>query len=157
MKLYISLGTNLGDKEQNLRMAVQKIEERIGHVCALSAFYITEPWGFESTNSFLNAALCAETELSPVEALHVTQAIEREIGRTMKSDNGVYHDRLIDIDLLLHEGTVMNTDELKLPHPYLAERLFVLEPLEEIAPDAVHPLLNLTIREILLNFRQKNG
>ena len=157
MKLYISLGTNLGDKEQNLRMAVQKIEERIGHVCALSAFYVTEPWGFESTHSFLNAALVVETELSSLAALHVTQEIEREIGRTMKSLDGVYHDRLIDIDLLMYDDVVMNTSELTLPHPYLAERLFVLEPLEEIAPDAVHPLLNITIREILLNFRQKNG
>ena len=157
MKLYISLGTNLGDKEQNLRLAVQKIEERIGHVCALSAFYITEPWGFESTNSFLNAALCVETELSSLDALRITQEIEREIGRTLKSHDGVYHDRLIDIDLLLHDNIVMNTAELTLPHPYLAERLFVLEPLTEIAPDIIHPLLKLTIQQLLLNFRQNNG
>ena len=129
-KLYISLGTNLGDKEQNLRMAVQKIEERIGHVSALSAFYVTEPWGFESTHSFLNAALAVETELSSLAALHVTPEIEREIGRTMKSLDGVYHDRLIDIYLLIYDDVVMNTSELPLPHPYLALRLVVLEPLE---------------------------
>ena len=145
MKVYISLGTNLGDKEQNLRMAVQQINERIGHVDALSAFYVTEPWGFESTNSFLNAALCVDTEFSPMEVLTVAQEIERHLGRAIKSVDGVYHDRLIDIDLLMYDDLVMQNEVLTLPHPHLAERLFVLEPLAEIAPQQIHPLLNLTI------------
>lgn len=91
-KVYISLGTNLGDKEQNLRTAVQKIEEQVGKsfpVC----FYITAPWGFDSEHSFLNAAACVETELSPLEVLQKTQEIERELGRTHKSVGGVYSDR----------------------------------------------------------------
>ena len=101
-KVYVGLGTNLGDKEQNLKVAVQKIEEQIGKVVSLSAFYITAPWGFTSENSFLNAAACVETELSPLDVLQKTQSIERELGRTKKSVNGAYSDRLIDIDLLLY-------------------------------------------------------
>ena len=83
-KVYVGLGTNLGDKEQNLKVAVQKIEEQIGKVVSLSAFYITAPWGFTSENSFLNAAACVETELSPLDVLQKTQSIERELGRTKK-------------------------------------------------------------------------
>ena len=107
-KVYLGLGTNLGDKEQNLRDAVQKIEEQVGNVVSLSAFYVTAPWGFASENSFLNAAACVETELSPLEVLQETQMIERELGRTKKSVNGIYSDRLIDIDLLLYEDLVLS-------------------------------------------------
>ena len=107
-KVYLGLGTNLGDKEQNLRDAVQKIEEQVGEVVSLSAFYVTAPWGFASENSFLNAAACVETELSPLEVLQETQMIERELGRTKKSVNGIYSDRLIDIDLLLYEDLVLS-------------------------------------------------
>ena len=89
----MSLGTNLGDKEKNLRDAVHKIEEQIGKVISLSAFYMTAPWGFESDNSFLNAAVCIETELLPLEVLQKTQEIERELGRTHKSTGGVYRSR----------------------------------------------------------------
>lgn len=141
MKVYFSLGTNLGNKEENLRTAVRKIEERIGKVVSLSAFYATEPWGFSSAHTFLNAAACADTSLtSPLEILHLTQAIEREMGRLQKSTDGVYHDRLIDIDLLLclaDNGTpvLLDTPELKLPHPLMHERRFVMEPLAEIAPE----------------------
>ena len=126
-KVYISLGTNLGDKEQNLRTAVQKIEEQVGKVISLSAFYITAPWGFDSEHSFLNAAACVETELSPLEVLQKTQEIERELGRTHKSVGGVYSDRLIDIDLLLYDDLILSVTSpsgaaLNLPHPLMAER-----------------------------------
>ena len=107
-KVYLGLGTNLGDKEQNLRDAVQKIEEQVGEVVSLSAFYVTAPWGFASENSFLNAAACVETELSPLEVLQETQMIEKELGRTKKSVNGIYSDRLIDIVLLLYEDLVLS-------------------------------------------------
>lgn len=149
MYVYFSLGTNLGDKEHNLRLAVQKIEERIGKVISLSAFYATAPWGFSSENTFLNAAVCVETFLPPLSVLYLTQEIEREIGRTRKSVGGVYSDRLIDIDLLLYDDRVMDTPELKLPHPLMHERRFVMEPLAEIAPDLVHPVLKKKMRELL--------
>ena len=157
MTVYLSLGTNLGDKEQNLQMAVQHIAERIGHINALSAFCITEPWGFDSDNSFLNAAVSVETDYSPHEVLLITQEIERELGRTIKSSDGQYHDRLIDIDLLLCDDIVLETPTLTIPHPLMCERLFVLEPLAQIAPDVLHPLQHITINQILLNFRQKIG
>ena len=145
---YLSLGTNLGNKEENLKKAIEKIEERVGHVKAQSAFLPTEPWGFESTNSFLNAAVCVETELTPFELLKATQAIEREMGRTVKSTLGGYADRIIDIDILLYYdnvavpvfdkekdwgGTVrIESPELTIPHPRMHERYFVLIPLKEI-------------------------
>ena len=148
-KVYVGLGTNLGDKEQNLKVAVQKIEEQIGKVVSLSAFYATAPWGFSSEHTFLNAAACVETLLPPLSVLHLTQEIEREIGRTHKSVGGVYSDRVIDIDLLLYGDRVLDTPELKLPHPLMHERRFVMEPLVEIAPDLVHPILKKKMRELL--------
>ena len=113
MHVYFSLGTNLGDKEQNLRLAVQHIEERIGKIVSLSAFYATAPWGFTSDNAFLNAAVCAETSLPPLEILSITQSVEREMGRTHKSVNGEYKDRVIDIDLLLCGDLILDTPILK--------------------------------------------
>ena len=149
MYVYFGLGTNLGDKEHNLRLAVRKIEERVGKVVSLSAFYATAPWGFSSEHTFLNAAACVETLLPPLSVLHLTQEIEREIGRTHKSVGGVYSDRVIDIDLLLYGDLVLDTPELKLPHPLMHERRFVVEPLAEIAPDLVHPILKKKMRELL--------
>ena len=149
MYVYFGLGTNLGDKEHNLRLAVRKIEERVGKVVSLSAFYATAPWGFSSEHTFLNAATCVETLLPPLSVLHLTQEIEREIGRTHKSVGGVYSDRVIDIDLLLYGDQVLDTPELKLPHPLMHERRFVMEPLAEIAPDLVHPILKKKMRELL--------
>ena len=149
--VYLGLGTNLGDKEQNLRMSIKKIEERIGNVVSLSAFYATAPWGFSSENSLLNAAVCVETTLSPLQVLEETQRIERELGRTEKSVNGLYADRLIDIDLLLYDDRVMDAEGLILPHPLMTERRFVMEPLSEIAPDVVHPVLHKTMKELFIS------
>ena len=154
MTVYFSLGTNLGDKEQNLRTAVRKIRKQIGEVVSLSAFYATAPWGFSSDNTFLNAALCAKTALTPLEVLQTTQKIEREMGRTHKSVNAVYSDRVIDIDLLLcfaDDGApvLLDAPGLQLPHPLMQERRFVMEPLAEIAPGVVHPVFKKTIQELL--------
>lgn len=130
--IYLSLGTNLGDKEQNLLSAIKEIERRIGPVRAQSAFLSTEPWGFKSENTFLNAAVRVETELSPHALLRVTQQIERNMGRTQKSVDGQYHDRIIDIDILLYDNLHINTKKLTIPHPHMYERDFVLIPLREI-------------------------
>ena len=138
---FLGLGTNLGDREQNLRTAVALLEERIGDVTSLSAFYATEPWGFHSENSFLNAVCCLLTSLPPHQVLGLTQEVERDMGRMLKSKDGIYHDRLIDIDLLLclaPDGTPVLIDEpdLKLPHPLMHLRDFVMKPLLEIMPGA---------------------
>ena len=136
--VYLSLGTNLGDKEHNLVSAIKEIERRIGPVRAQSAFLTTEPWGFKSENTFLNAAVRVETKLSPNALLRVTQQIEREMGRTQKSSvdpqqsKVVYHDRIIDIDILLYDDLHINTKKLTIPHPHMHERDFVLIPLKEI-------------------------
>ena len=134
-KVYLGLGTNLGDKEANLKAAIEEIRKRVGEVTSQSAFYASEPWGFESDNSFLNAVCCVSTELTPIEVLHITQEIERELGRSKKSVNGIYSDRMIDIDILLYDDLHIQTPELTIPHPLMRERDFVIIPLREIAPD----------------------
>ena len=149
--VYLGLGTNLGDKEKNLRDAVTEIGKRVGEVTSLSAFHASEPWGFESENSFVNAVCAVSTHLTPSEVLEATQDIERRLGRTRKSDDGVYHDRLIDIDILLYDDWVLNTPELIVPHPLMNVRRFVLEPLAEIASDLVHPVQKKTIGELLFS------
>ena len=133
--LYLSLGTNLGDRQQNLKSALELIGREVGTVVSASDPIETEPWGFESPNSFLNIAIKVDTTLQPTEVLHATQEIERKLGRTRKTTDGEYHDRLIDIDILLYDDLVMNTPELTIPHPLMYEREFVMKPLLQIAPE----------------------
>ena len=147
-RCYLALGSNLGDKRANLSRAVSLIRERVGRVVCLSRFYETEPWGYASANTYLNAALEVETTLSPQEVLVITQTIERDLGREKKSMNREYFDRPIDIDLLLMDDIVVETDVLTLPHPLMHERLFVMEPMVEIAPTVMHPVLQKNICEI---------
>lgn len=137
--IYLSLGSNLGDREQNLLLALQRIGEQIGRLLRCSSFYYSEAWGFSSEHSFCN--LCASfcTSLSPWEILRATQHIERAMGRTHKSQHGQYKDRLIDIDLLLYitpDGRSLHaqTPILTLPHPLIHLRPFVMTPLIEILP-----------------------
>ncbi len=132
--LYLSLGSNLGDREDMLRRAIMLIGERIGAVQRVSSFIETEPWGFESEHPFLNAAVMVLTTLSPIECLDATQQIERELGRKKKSKGGKYHDRPIDIDLLLYGDLKLSTSRLTIPHPHMYERDFVMIPLREILP-----------------------
>lgn len=127
--------------------AAALLAERVGDILALSDFYETEPWGFESENIFLNAAVMLETSFTPQELLAVTQQIEVEMGRKEKSQDS-YHDRIIDIDILMYDELVMQTAELTLPHPLMHERKFVLEPLAEIAPNVIHPVINKTISSL---------
>lgn len=144
---YIGLGTNMGDKRGNLIRASALLAERVGDVFALSSVYETEPWGFESENRFLNAVIVLSTSLSPWELLDATRLIEIEMGRIGKSD-GSYHDRIIDIDLLMVDDQVIRSERLTLPHPLMRERRFVMEPLAEVAPDTRHPVSGETMREL---------
>lgn len=146
--VYLGLGTNLGDKEVQLRTAVNEIEKRIGRIMILSAFYTTIPWGFTSEHTFLNAACAVETSLNPYELLSVTQDIEKNLGRKHKSVEHHYADRLIDIDILFFDQIIIHEADLQIPHPLLTKRDFVLKPLVEIAPDLVHPINHLTIRKL---------
>ena len=130
--VYLGLGSNLGDKAANITLAVQHIEEQIGHVVRQSALYISEPWGFDSENEFVNAVVKCETILSPHQLLRTTQRIERQMVRKRKSCNGVYHDRIIDIDILLYDDLTIDTPSLKIPHPLMQQRDFVMVPLREI-------------------------
>ena len=130
--LYLSLGSNLGDREQLLRRAIALIDERVGTVQRVSSFIETEPWGFKSEHPFLNAACLVLTTLSPEECLEATQQIERELGRKRKSRNGIYHDRPIDIDILLYGEERVDELDLQIPHPLMEQRDFVMRPLREI-------------------------
>ena len=142
MVIYFGIGTNLGEREANLRKAIELLHERVGECLACSSIYRSAPQGFVSDNQFANIVAVCQTDYSPIEILHITQQIEREMGRTEKSINGIYHDRVIDIDLLMAyksdaqwtngEEIVCNTETLTLPHPRMQERDFVMIPLREV-------------------------
>lgn len=164
--LYLGLGSNLGEKEQILRQAINQLKKRIGTCLRLSAFYETAPWGFVSIHPFLNAAALFQTDLSPEDALLITQDIERNLGRTHKSTAHHYSDRTIDIDLLQYDNIILDEDirrddqttvHLTLPHPLMHKRLFVMEPLAEIAPKTIHPTLHHTYIELLETVRREEA
>ena len=149
-KVYLGLGSNLGDRNANLERSIALIQERVGEVVRRSSFIETEPWGFQSENLFLNGVILVETALSPHELLKATQQIERELGRhkivnrtrealgsskksvDRQSVNRKYFDRPIDIDILLYDDLTVDEPNLKIPHPLMYERDFVMIPLNEI-------------------------
>ena len=130
-QVYLGLGTNLGDRKANIEQAIRLIGERIGAVVRQSSLIETEPWGFESPNLFLNAVILCETERTPREVLRLTQKIERDMGRRKKTSLN-YSDRPIDIDILLYDDITVDEPDLKIPHPLMHERDFVMIPLREI-------------------------
>ncbi len=148
-RVFLALGSNLGDKQKNIATAYEYIEKKIGKIVSLSSLYITEPDGFESENMFVNSVCEVQSELSVFEILTTTKRIEKQIGRTSKSENLQYSDRVIDIDILLADDLIINTPELTIPHPRMHKRDFVLVPLCEIAPEVVHPVLKKKISELL--------
>lgn len=134
MKLILSLGSNLGDKEDNIREAISLINKKIGSVVKTSSLYYTEPFGFVSENNFVNIVIEVKTNLAVYRVLKITQKIEKMMGRIQKSKNGIYHDRIIDIDIIFYSDKKINSSKLIIPHPRIREREFVLKPLLELNP-----------------------
>ena len=136
-QVYLGLGSNLGDRETTVLEAVKLIDERVGHVARRSSLIETEPWGFQSENKFLNAVILCETSLTPRQVLMATQKIERELGKrkahaTERRHKAMFKDRPIDIDILLYDDLKVDEPDLKIPHPLMHERDFVMQPLNEI-------------------------
>jgi 2-amino-4-hydroxy-6-hydroxymethyldihydropteridine diphosphokinase len=146
-RIYLSLGSNLGDRKKNLEKAGMLLEELAGIIAAKSAVYETEPWGFYSDLNFYNQAISLFSDLNPLQLLNILHEIERFCGRNTVSMRNA--PRTLDIDILFFNDEIKNTPELILPHPSLHLRRFVLVPLAEIAPQLVHPLLQRSIGEML--------
>lgn len=129
--LYLGLGTNLGNKAENIKKAIIALSNKLGQFTALSSIYQSEPWGFESDNQFFNIVIEFKTDIKALDVLSITQAIEKEIGRLPKKGDS-YESRIIDIDILLYEDIIVESKELTIPHQHMTNRRFVLEPLFEI-------------------------
>src|SRR5574344_853529 len=140
--VYLSLGTNLGERELNLKSAIKEIGA-LGSIIQISAVYETEPWGFSSENKFLNMVVEIQTNIPACQLIKECLNIEAILGRTRGSALG-YESRIIDIDILFFGNEVVNQDGLIIPHPHIQDRRFILEPLCEFAPNFLHPLFGKT-------------
>ena len=145
MSIFIALGSNLGDKASNMKEALQRLAQRGVTVCKVSDFMATRPYGVTDQPDFLNAVAEIKTDNSPTELLRVLLQVEQEMGRKRVRHWG---ERNIDLDLLLYDDQIINLPDLKVPHPDMQNRDFVLRPLAQIAPDTVHPVLRKTIKQL---------
>lgn len=143
--VYLALGTNIGDRQANLQIAKQRMSPEV-IVMRESPIYVTPPWGYENQPDFLNQVIEGQTDLSPKQLLNYLKGIEREMGREKRIRNGP---RLIDLDIIFYGHRVVNEEDLQIPHPRLEGRAFVLVPLNDLAPDFVHPTLGKTVQELV--------
>ncbi len=151
--VYLGIGTNLGDREKNISDSLGMISRLIGEIISVSSVYLSEPWGFESENDFLNMVAAVKTSLKPYKLLKTVHIIEERLGRIRGSVQ--FNSRTIDIDILLYGDKVINGKVLRIPHPLMTERKFVLVPICEIAPDLRHPVLHRSFSELLMECRDK--
>lgn len=142
--VFLGLGANVGDKKKNLNKAIVKLKEKISDI-HVSKFYETEPWGYENQDKFLNAAIGGTTFLSPNDLLKFVKQIEKEVGRVERFKWGP---REIDIDILFYDSLIYKDNSLIIPHPFLHERKFVLEPLMDLDSNFIHPVFKKTIRQL---------
>jgi 2-amino-4-hydroxy-6-hydroxymethyldihydropteridine diphosphokinase len=147
-KAYLLIGTNLGNKFKNLEYACNELHTNAGYLFKVSSIYRSDAWGYASDNYFLNAAVCLQTQLSPIKLLDVTKEIEKNCGRKEKT-SASYQDRILDIDILLYEDVICNSAILSIPHPRFHLRRFTLKPLAEIAPDVIAPTFDKNISMLL--------
>jgi 2-amino-4-hydroxy-6-hydroxymethyldihydropteridine diphosphokinase len=145
--VFLGLGTNMGDREALLNKVIELITRSVGPVAACSGIYITEPWGFESRDNFLNMVIQVYTDLQPFDLLEKLSIIENQLGR--KRSSGKYISRTIDIDILIYGKRVIDSPDLKIPHPLIQDRKFVLIPFCDIAPQLIHPVLDKTFAELI--------
>ena len=145
MKIVLGFGSNLGDRKNIILQAYELLEEKLGTKLKESSFIETEAWGFESENKFLNSVAIFETKKTPRESLVICNEIEALLGRKRNPQALTYENRPIDIDILFYENEIIDEPDLKIPHPLIEKRDFVLIPLEELMPDYIHPVLNKKI------------
>lgn len=147
MKIVLGFGSNLGDRKNIILQAYELLEEKLGTKLQESSFIETEAWGFESENKFLNSVAIFETKKTPRESLIICNEIEALLGRKRNPNAITYENRPIDIDILFYENEIIDEPDLKIPHPLIEKRDFVLIPLEELMPDYIHPVLNKKIND----------
>lgn len=155
--VILGFGSNLGNSIQIINDAYLALENIGCTILEKSSFYESAPWGFESEHNFINSCILLQTKLDASELLLKLKTIENQLGRTSKSISETYSDRTIDIDILFFDNLVIENDQLVIPHPRLAERNFVLFPLQEIAQNYIHPKLKLTVDQLLYNTKDKNA
>lgn len=149
-KVYLSLGSNLGDKENNIEKAIVLLNDKLGDILLKSSFFYSKAFEFESESDFVNNVILVQTSFSPFETLAITKKIELELGRTQKSINKVYKDRIIDIDILYFNDEIIDDLNLKIPHPEIVKREFVYVPLLEINPEIVDPFKNDSLINLII-------
>ncbi len=155
---YLSLGSNIGDREANLLKSIALLQKEAGEIIAISSLYETEPWNMDDSSSFINQVIEVQTKLSADKLMDILLETETKMGRVrpqtpkgaLNKTDTKYESRVIDIDILFYNDAIISSDKLTIPHPLLHQRRFVLEPLAEINPNLIHPLLNKAISALLL-------
>jgi 2-amino-4-hydroxy-6-hydroxymethyldihydropteridine diphosphokinase len=150
-KVYLSLGSNLGEKEKNLEKAMIQLKEKLGEMLLQSSYFYSKAFEFESESDFVNNVVLINTIYSAFEVLEITQEIEKEIGRRQKSINKNYQDRIIDIDILFYNDEIIDEKDLKIPHPEILKRDFVYEPLLEIDKEIIDSKKRIMLKKLIIN------